>query len=66
MRDQKKEINELKEEQVFYQQEINRLSREKQHLSTNIKNLERFGREKFRMKKKDEDLYIIEQKLDKK
>jgi hypothetical protein len=62
MRDQNKEIKALQEEQSFYRQEISRLTREKQHLSTDIKNLERFGREKFRMKKKDEDLYIVELK----
>lgn len=52
-------IRDLEKEIKFYQDEI-RLNQEKlNHLHTDKEGLERFAREEYLMKKKDEDVFII-------
>ena len=58
-RELNKEIDKLEKSTRYYEREINH----DQKIIKNLKNpdsLERFAREEYRMKKKDEDIYIIE------
>jgi cell division protein FtsB len=55
----RQEIQDLEAQQAYYQKAIEKSRRERQDLFGNMRNLERFGREKYLMKKDDEDLYII-------
>ena len=43
----------------YYEQQIAGVKKEKQGLLTNQDSLERFAREKYLMKKDNEDLYVI-------
>lgn len=43
----------------YYEQQIAAVKKEKQGLLTNQDSLERFAREKYLMKKDNEDLYVI-------
>lgn len=43
----------------YYEQQIAQVKTEKQGLLTNQDSLERFAREKYLMKKDNEDLYVI-------
>ena len=43
----------------YYEQQIAQVKKEKQGLLTNQDSLERFAREKYLMKKDNEDLYVI-------
>lgn len=49
----------LKKEKVFYEKEIAEIEKNLQELSSDPKKLEKFAREKYLMKKENEDLYII-------
>jgi cell division protein FtsB len=54
-----KELRNLKTDREYYLKRIE-YDRQKLHeLKTDNHNLEKFAREQYRMKKKDEDLYII-------
>jgi cell division protein DivIC len=54
-----KELHKLKLDREYYIQRIE-VDRQKLHeLKTDNHNLEKFAREQYRMKKPDEDLYII-------
>ena len=55
----KKDIKELEETKLFYTKEIERDSTEFQDLLNDKEKIEKFAREKFLMKKENEDLYII-------
>jgi cell division protein DivIC len=56
---QMKELHNLKADREYYSKRIE-FDRQKLHeLKTDNHNLEKFAREHYRMKKKDEDLYII-------
>lgn len=48
-----------REENIYYRKEIERLKNEYNELFTNDKNLEKFAREKYLMKRDDEDVYVI-------
>lgn len=57
-----KEMKELKKLRVDREYYINRISEDKRklhELRTDNQNLEKFAREQYRMKKPEEDLYII-------
>jgi len=54
-----KEIKELKNTITFYKKEIDKDKKTIKELQDSLQ-LERFAREKYLMKKKNEDLYIIE------
>lgn len=46
----------------FYNVEIAKNKKDLEELMTNLTNLEQYGREKYLMKKDDEDIYIIVKK----
>jgi cell division protein DivIC len=61
-----KELNELKTSKAFYEKEIAKETAELEQLKTNPATLEKYAREKYLMKKDNEDLYIVpEKKMDK-
>ena len=54
-----KELRRLKSDREYYMNKIDEESRKLRELKTDNHNLEKFAREQYRMKKPDEDLYII-------
>lgn len=60
----KKNIKQLEENKKFYIQEITKDSAEYYDLLNSAEKREKFAREKFLMKKEDEDVYIIRRKND--
>ena len=52
-------LRKLKSEKEYYVQRIEEDKRKLHELKTDNQNLEKFAREQYRMKKPDEDLYII-------
>lgn len=60
----KKNIKQLEENKKFYIQEITKDSNEYHDLLNDAEKREKFAREKFLMKKEDEDVYIIRRKND--
>jgi len=54
-----KNLQRLKSEKEYYVQRIEEDKRKLYELKTDNQNLEKFAREQYRMKKPDEDLYII-------
>lgn len=52
-------INDLEDKKEFYSNEIDTLRKEEKALFSNIKNLEKFAREKYLMKKDNEDIFVI-------
>ena len=59
-----KEVNELEAQRSYYISEIKKDSIELYHLQNTKKVQERFAREKFLMKKDNEDIFIIKTKKD--
>jgi cell division protein FtsB len=55
----KARLSELEENKRFYQEQIEQVKKDRQELMTNAELLEKFAREKYKMKKDDEDLYIV-------
>lgn len=53
------ELNQLKEEKEFYQEELTKDSLTYYTLFDNQENLEKFARERFKMKKENEDIFLI-------
>lgn len=56
---QKQKVNELREKRDFYSQRIEELSKDSENISEDSAELERYAREKFFMKKKSEDVFIV-------
>lgn len=54
-----KELRTLKKEKEFFQKEIEKDSTLYQDLFENDENLEKFAREKYKMKKPQEDIFLI-------
>lgn len=54
-----RQYNKVKAEHQYYTLEIERARKEYNELFSNNKNLEKFAREKYLMKKEDEDVYVI-------
>lgn len=54
-----KNLKKLRAEREYYVQRIEEDKRKLHELKTDGQNLEKFAREQYRMKKPDEDLYII-------
>ncbi len=52
-------LRELQEEKRYYLEQIKKVSKDREGLTSNEELLEKFAREKYFMKKKTEDLYII-------
>lgn len=53
------QLHKLQEEKEFYQQETEVVRKDLKELTTDMKQLEKFAREKYLMKKDDEDVFII-------
>ena len=58
----KKEIKQLKKQEEFYRSEIKQDSTMLYNLNNNAEEQERFARERFLMKKENEDLFIVREK----
>lgn len=54
-----KELRDLQNQKVFFLEEIERDSTAFQNLFESDDNLEKFAREKYKMKKPDEDIFLI-------
>jgi len=52
-------LRNLQKEQQYYLEEITRTRKDMEELLGNPKNLEKYAREQYRMKKADEDVYLI-------
>ncbi len=57
--DMTKKLNTLKEEKQYYINEIANSKTDMSNLKTDVKSLEKFAREKYLMKKDNEDIYVI-------
>jgi cell division protein FtsB len=53
------ELNRLEQSKAWYQQEIETTKKELEQLRSNPAVLEKYAREKYRMKKDNEDLFVI-------
>ncbi len=53
------QLNKLKEEKAFYTNETAKVNKDLDELTSNPEQLERFAREKYLMKKENEDVYVI-------
>jgi cell division protein DivIC len=56
---QMSEIRRLRHEKEYYEKKIEDEKRKLNELKTDNHNLEKFAREQYKMKRKDEDLYIV-------
>jgi cell division protein FtsB len=55
----RKELNQLKEDKVYYKEQIKENAARLNELKTNNDNLEKFAREQYLMKKDNEDVFVI-------
>ena len=55
----RKELRQLKEDKVYYQEKIKETTERLRELKTNNENLEKFAREQYLMKKENEDVFVI-------
>lgn len=53
------EISELEQDKKYYREQIVRDSIRLQELTTNRENLEKFAREQYYMKKKNEEIFVV-------
>ncbi|WP_432708281.1 FtsB family cell division protein [Pedobacter sp.] len=53
------EVNKLQEEKDFYTEETAKVKKDLNELNTNLKTAEKFAREKYFMKKSNEDVFVI-------
>lgn len=53
------ELNDLVSKKVYYQQEIENTRRELSDLSNNAAAIEKYAREKFLMKRDNEDVFVV-------
>jgi cell division protein FtsB len=53
------EVNKLEEEKEFYTTEIAEADIELKELTTNLNSLEKFARERYLMKRENEDVYVV-------
>ena len=54
-----KDLRKLKSDKEYYVQRIEEDKRKLYELKTDNRNLEKFAREQYRMKKPDEDLFVV-------
>ncbi len=54
-----KKIHQLEQDKAYYQKGLLSLQKEIKELQSNPKQLEKFAREKYKMKKNKEDVYVI-------
>lgn len=55
----RKDVKQLEDERNYYAKEIHSITSDIRELSTNPVTLEKFAREKYLMKKDDEDIYVL-------
>jgi cell division protein DivIC len=55
----RKELNQLQESRSYYLGQIQETKKELEQLKSDAETLEKYAREKYRMKKDNEDLFII-------
>lgn len=53
------EVVKLKQERDFYQKETEKVAKDLKELTSNPQQLEKFAREKYLMKKDNEDVFVI-------
>jgi len=58
----RQQVSKLKQEREFYQKETDKVKKDLDELTSNPKKLEKFAREKYLMKKDNEDVFVIVQK----
>ena len=58
--DRKQELRELQNKKAYYQQEIEKTKKQLADLSNNSAALEKYAREKFLMKRDNEDIFVID------
>ena len=58
---EKEELNKLQQSKKYYEQQIATTRQELEQLKSNPALLEKYAREKYRMKKDNEDLFVIQQ-----
>src|ERR1700749_1368212 len=54
------QVSKLKQERDFYKKETSKVSKDLDELNSNPQKLEKFAREKYLMKKDDEDVFVVE------
>jgi cell division protein FtsB len=59
----KSQVNKLQEEKDFYIREIETVKKDLNELNTNLNTSEKFAREKYFMKKDNEDVFVIVKEL---
>ncbi|MCS7018247.1 MAG: septum formation initiator family protein [Cytophagales bacterium] len=59
--EQRRRIEQLRQERHFYKTSVEKLQKEIAELNRNPKMLEKFARERFLMKKPNEDIYVVEE-----
>ncbi|MBD3750221.1 MAG: septum formation initiator family protein [Sphingobacteriales bacterium] len=52
-------VQKLEEEKDFYTKEITKAEKDLQELTTNPERLEKFARERYYMRRDDEDVYVV-------
>ncbi|TKB96968.1 FtsB family cell division protein [Pedobacter cryophilus] len=57
--DYRTKVNKLEEEKEFYNKEIAQAEKDLQELTTNSEKLEKFARERYLMKRDNEDVFVI-------
>lgn len=55
----RRDLNDLKRDKEYYQEENIKIKEDLKELTTNQKQLEKFAREKYLMKKDNEDIFIL-------
>ena len=55
----RQQVNTLKEERDFYNKETEKVSKDLDELTSDLQKLEKFAREKYLMKKENEDVFVI-------
>lgn len=56
----RKELNQMEEKIFFLEEEIARIEKQRQELKTNPKEIERQSRERYFMKKDNEDVFVYD------
>jgi cell division protein FtsB len=57
-----KKLNDLEDQKEFYIERKKKIEQERQELMSNPELLEKFARERYLMKKKTEDVYVVVKK----
>jgi cell division protein DivIC len=59
-RDRKRELNELQVKKAYYQEEIEKTKKQLSDLNNNAAAIEKYAREKFLMKRDNEDVFVTD------